>query len=178
MEHEKDDSTIPVSQGFITSRLGNRNAKMTTLEIPCGVEGWSILYCWVPLKDLKASNPIQLAEYAVANNIDHEPAFNRLVRHMLRAQDNMIGKVQSHYWHATHKFGIKLPNPVEEASRFDIDTGTSFWRDVIAALQGLCCLWKIQCICRLYAVRASHARLSRNWLPPLGFWHEDGWKFR
>jgi hypothetical protein len=30
---------------------------------------------WVKLKDLKASNPIELAEYAVVNRIAEEPAF-------------------------------------------------------------------------------------------------------
>ena len=27
---------------------------------------------WVPLKDLKTANPLELAEYVVANNIDKE----------------------------------------------------------------------------------------------------------
>ena len=32
---------------------------------------------WVPLKDLKNSNPVDLAEYAVANALEEEPAFKR-----------------------------------------------------------------------------------------------------
>ena len=31
---------------------------------------------WIPLKDLKASNPIEVANYSVDRNIDYEPAFN------------------------------------------------------------------------------------------------------
>ena len=45
--------------------------------------GWSLLVewkngssAWVSLKDLKVSNAVELAEYAIANNIDEEPAFN------------------------------------------------------------------------------------------------------
>ena len=29
----------------------------------------------VPLKDLKVSNPVEVAEYATANNLEEEPAF-------------------------------------------------------------------------------------------------------
>ena len=30
---------------------------------------------WISLKDLKESNPVELAEYAVSKIIDHNPAF-------------------------------------------------------------------------------------------------------
>ena len=30
---------------------------------------------WITLKDLKTSKPVELAEYAVANNIEDEPDF-------------------------------------------------------------------------------------------------------
>ena len=33
-------------------------------------------FYWVPLKNLKQSNPVDLSEYAVANGISDEPAFN------------------------------------------------------------------------------------------------------
>jgi hypothetical protein len=131
IEHKKDNSAIPIDQGYITSHSGNRHPKKTT-------RGWKLLVewkdgsvSWVPLKDLKASNPLQLAEYAVANNIDHEPAFNWWVHHTLKVRDRVIGKVQSRYWRTTHKFGIKLPKTVEEAYRIDEETGTTFWREAI-----------------------------------------------
>jgi hypothetical protein len=45
-------------------------------------KGWQLCVAWkdgstswIPLKDLKASNPLQVAEYAVAHNIANEPAF-------------------------------------------------------------------------------------------------------
>eukprot|EP00979_Chaetoceros_neogracilis_P016060 scaffold6898_cov247-Chaetoceros_neogracile.AAC.1 len=64
---------------------------------------------WVPLKDLKASNPLELAEYAVANEIDDEPAFKWWVKETLKRRDRIIGKVQSKYWRTSHKFGIEVP---------------------------------------------------------------------
>jgi len=86
---------------------------------------------WVPLKDLKASNPVELAEYAIANNIAHEPAFKWWVKATLRTKDRIIGKVKSRYWRTTHKFGIRLPKTVEEAYEIDRQTGTDFWRKAI-----------------------------------------------
>ena len=45
-------------------------------------KGWSFLVqwkrgeaTWVPLKDLKKSNPIELAEFAVSRKLDKKPAF-------------------------------------------------------------------------------------------------------
>ena len=45
--------------------------------------GWQLLVKWkdrsmdwISLKDLKAANPLELAEYAVAKNINDEPAFD------------------------------------------------------------------------------------------------------
>jgi hypothetical protein len=76
VEHQRDASAISIENGYITSQSGNCHPKKFT-------QGWKLLVewkdgsvSWVPLKDLKASNPIQLAEYAIANNIDCEPAFN------------------------------------------------------------------------------------------------------
>jgi hypothetical protein len=51
-------------------------------RFPRTTKGWSLCVewedgstSWVPLLDLKESNPIEVAEYAVARGIDREPAF-------------------------------------------------------------------------------------------------------
>ena len=87
--------------------------------------------CWVPLKELKASNPVELTEYAVANRIDDEPAFNWWVSHTLRKRNRIISKVKSCYWRTTHKFGVKLPKSVKEALEIDRLTGTDLWAKAI-----------------------------------------------
>jgi hypothetical protein len=75
IDHAKDNSAIPISDGFTVGFNGNRVPKKTT-------RGWKLLCqwrdestSWVSLVDLKDSNPVKLAEYAVANKIDQEPAF-------------------------------------------------------------------------------------------------------
>jgi hypothetical protein len=57
------------------NRHGQRRPKLTT-------RGWKLMVSWkdgstvwIPLKDLKEANPIEVAEYAVANKIAEEPAF-------------------------------------------------------------------------------------------------------
>jgi hypothetical protein len=64
-------------------------------------QGWQFLVLWkdkltswVKLKDLKASNPDELAEYAVANWIAEEPAFKWWVSNTLHKQNHMILKVK------------------------------------------------------------------------------------
>ena len=66
-DHHKDNSVVPISDGMIQNASGMAKPKKTT-------RGWELLMQfkdgsidWVKLKDLKASNPIELAEYAVEN---------------------------------------------------------------------------------------------------------------
>jgi hypothetical protein len=105
---------------------------------PMTTKGWKLLVqwkdkttSWIPLKDLKESNPVETAEYAVANQISDEPAFAWWVRKVLRRRDRIIKKVKSRYWKRTHKFGIEMPKSVAEALKVDRDTGTDFWRKAI-----------------------------------------------
>jgi transcriptional accessory protein Tex/SPT6 len=83
---------------------------------------------WVKLKDLKASNPVELAEYAVANWIAEEPAFKWWVSNTLRKRNHIISKVKKKYWQMTHKFGCKLPHSVKEALEIDRQMGTDHWQ--------------------------------------------------
>ena len=130
-DHKSSSNAIGVKDGFNTSHNGRKVPKITTI-------GWTLLVewkdessSWVPLKDLKISNPIELAEYAVANKIDHEPAFNWWVQRTLKIRHRIVNKVKSKYWDTTHKFGIRLPKTVTEALYIDKETGTTFWADAI-----------------------------------------------
>jgi hypothetical protein len=131
IDHRRDNSAIAITDGFTISRNGNRTPKKTT-------RGWQLL-CqwkdgssdWVPLVELKDSNPVDLAEYAVANKVQEEPAFKWWVSHVLRKRNRIIAKIKSRYWSTTHKFGIRLPKSVREALMIDQETGTTFWTDAI-----------------------------------------------
>jgi hypothetical protein len=83
------------------------------------------------LSELKASNPVEVAEYAVANKIVEEPAFAWWVKDVFRRRNRIISKVKSRYWKTTHKFGIRLPRSVQQALQIDEETGTDLWRQAI-----------------------------------------------
>jgi hypothetical protein len=131
IEHSKDGNAIDITNGFTISANGNRVPKKTT-------RGWKLLCTWkdgssnwIDLKELKDSNPIEVAEYAVANKIQEEPDFKWWVSDVLRRRNRIINKVKSRYWKMTHKFGIKVPHSVQEALHFDEESGTTFWTDAI-----------------------------------------------
>ena len=128
-DHRKDGTALNVAQGSFTMSAGNPVSKRTT-------RGWHILIEWRDgtmdwhrLADVKDSYPVQLAEYAVANGIDHEPAFKWWVKKTLKRKQWIIGKVKSKYWRSTHKFGIEIPKSVSEA--YKIFSGSNHWTRAI-----------------------------------------------
>jgi hypothetical protein len=83
------------------------------------------------LKDLKESRPVLVAEYAVANKLVSEPAFNWWVKTVLRRRDCIIKAVKTRYQRCEQKFGLELPKTVKQALEIDEETGTTYWRDAI-----------------------------------------------
>ena len=82
---------------------------------------------WVDLDIVKEANPIELAEYAVANKIDDEPAFAWWVAYTLKKRERIISKVKSKYWKTSHKYGVRLPKSAEEALRIEKESETDYW---------------------------------------------------
>ena len=80
---------------------------------------------------MKESNPIEVAEYAVANCIVEEPEFKWWVSRTVRKHNRVIYKLKGKYWRTTHKFVIKLPKYVKEDLDIDRITVTDFWKKAI-----------------------------------------------
>ena len=73
--HSKDKGYVEKKDRWLVTKRGNRVQRKTTI-------GWNFLcdckdgsQTWVPLKLLKESNPVEVAKYVKARNIDDEPAF-------------------------------------------------------------------------------------------------------
>ena len=49
------------------------------------------------LADLKESNPIELAEYAIANGLEKEPAFAWWIPFTLKKRERIVAAVNSRY---------------------------------------------------------------------------------
>jgi hypothetical protein len=75
VDHKKEESAVPKKDAFIWIR-GQKYPRKTT-------KGWKLCVkwkdgttSWVPLSTLKESNPVEIAEYAVAHGLSKEPAFS------------------------------------------------------------------------------------------------------
>ena len=114
-DHNSYGNEISIIDGFIKSINGNNFPKKTTaggeLQLYWNYGSTS----WVPLKDIKASNPLELEEHAINNKIEGEPAFRWRVRDVVKKLYLVIWKVSKKYWKTSHKFAIRIIKTVYEA---------------------------------------------------------------
>ena len=75
LDHRKDENALTEKDAWFTTKLGKKKRRITT-------KGWSFLIQWrdgsadwLTMRELKVSFPVELAEYAKSQGIDHEPAF-------------------------------------------------------------------------------------------------------
>jgi hypothetical protein len=77
---------------------------------------------------------LEVAEYAVSQGIENEPAFNWWVDWVLKKRERIIKAVkcrQAKYLKKNFKFGIEVPWTVKEAYEFDRKNGNTLWADAI-----------------------------------------------
>ena len=94
------------------------------------MEGWYHLLGKV--SNLKESYPVELAEYAVTQGINHQPASCWGEAHNLQKRDQIIAAVKKHYHKRTYKFGIEVPKTVKHALKINSENGNTLWQDAIA----------------------------------------------
>ena len=89
--------------------------------------GWQI-FCqwqdsstsWEKLSELKDSHPVQRAEFANAQGIDHKSAFNWSVKHVLKKRDRIITSIrnlQTRYLKIGQNFTGMLRGNTNECTR-------------------------------------------------------------
>ena len=131
VDHRSNDQAVRKEDGYVIDDRGKRHPKITTRGYDFNVRWKDGSTCWVPLTDLKEAYMLEVAEYAVANQIAEEPAFAWWVRSALRLRDRVIKKTKTRYLKRTHKYGVQLPKTVAEALQIDADSGTDFWREAL-----------------------------------------------
>ena len=129
--HRSDENAVRAPDGYTKDSRGRKSRKITT-------KGWDLLVkwrdgskSWLPLCDLKESNPLDVAEYALANNISKEPAFAWWTPHALKKRDSIVMAVRQRATFKDNKYGIKVPKNIVEAYAFDRENGNFIWRDAI-----------------------------------------------
>ena len=82
--HRKTEDAIEKANGYYTTKSGTERRVITT-------KGWDLQVRWengdtsfIPLKDIKETNPIEVAEYAITNKLEREPTFAWRVKPALK----------------------------------------------------------------------------------------------
>ena len=136
VDYRKTDKALTLEKQCVTDASGRVRRKKTCAgwQICCQWRDGST--SWQELNLLRNSHPVETAEYAIAQRIDREPAFNWWVPHVIKKREAIIQAVKSRktgVHRKSHKFGIEVPTSVEHALRLDAQNGNTHWADAIAA---------------------------------------------
>ena len=109
LDHKRDGSALRMNEKYIKSK--NRQMKLRQNTV-----GWSYLVrmkdgteSWTILRVLKESNPVDVAEYVLAQNINNETVFAWWVPYNLRKRYVTLLSINSWAKKRTHKYGIEIP---------------------------------------------------------------------
>ena len=131
IDHRKSEDALSKDKAFV--ELNGRRKRIHTTK------GWDLLVkwkddsqSWIPLKDVKESNPLETAEYATSRGIDTEPAFAWWVKHVERIKSRAISRLRASQ-QSKHRirFGIEVPDTIDEALNLDKTNGNDLWRNAI-----------------------------------------------
>ena len=93
LDHKRDGTSVSMSEKYFTTKHGKRTMRQST-------KGWSFHIkwrdgntSWVDLKDLKETNPVDIAEYATSRGIQDELAFAWWLPYTLRKRDVIVSAV-------------------------------------------------------------------------------------
>jgi len=128
----KRDLKVVTNEPFVTTNNGLGRARKT-------IKGWKLKVVWtdgssswVPLRDLKESHLVEVAQFAVARNIVDKPAFAWWVPYTLRKKQVIISKLKACLRKMTHKYRVKMSTSVEHAFELDRSNGNTLWRNVLS----------------------------------------------
>jgi hypothetical protein len=129
--HKKNKNAVDTKDRFVTIK-DRRYPRKTTAGWHFEVafkDGSSRSSQWIPLKELKESHPVQVAEYVTAKGIAQEPAFRWWVPYTLKKMKAIVSAVKSRLKHTTHKYGVEVPRSFNHAKQLDKKNGNTLWID-------------------------------------------------
>mmetsp|Transcript_10686 Transcript_10686/g.15073 ORF Transcript_10686/g.15073 Transcript_10686/m.15073 type:complete len:195 (+) Transcript_10686:622-1206(+) len=110
ISHEKGQDALEPEEAYKSINGRNKKFKKTT-------KGWRTLILkkdgqqsWVPMKDIKDTYPLALAEYAEKVGIHEEAAFWWWIPHVKRKKSQIIAAVNRRMIKKTHKFEVEVPS--------------------------------------------------------------------
>ena len=132
LDHRREGNAVPRGKMHVTTRNGQKKLRQSTVGWKFLVEYTNGRKQWMQLSDLKETNPVDVAEYVTARNLVDEVAFQWWVPYTLRKKARIIAAVKSRAKRKTHKYGIEVPQSVEDAFRIDRENGNSMWQQALA----------------------------------------------
>ena len=130
INHRKKKNAMDKADQFRI--IGNKRVqKKTTTGWDFEVEWKDGSTSWLPLKELKETNPVEVAQYAKSNQIIEEPAFIWWAPFVLKKLIRMIKMSKSKHVRKNYKFGIQIPTSIQEAQALDRENGNDFWYKAI-----------------------------------------------
>jgi len=121
MDHSMDEQAVEKKDKYVQTKSGARRFRKTTA-------GWKLLVQWkdgseqwIPLRILKESNPVEVAEYTIAKGLDDEAAFAWWVPYTMRKRGRIISSVNVRVKKATHKYGIEVQTLIDHARQINKD---------------------------------------------------------
>ena len=129
--HRNTDESIENSDGYTKDSKGRRSRKITTKGYDFLTKFMNSSESWIPLADLKEYNPLEIAEYAISNKLEKEPAFAWWVPHVIKKQNKIISALASRVQINNMKYGMRIPTSITEAYEIDKENGNTIWRDAI-----------------------------------------------
>jgi hypothetical protein len=129
VDHKSSGEAVKIPDKYIVSKNGTKQIWQTTIVWKFLVQWSNGSRQWIALKVLKKSNPVQVAEYVTACNLEEEPAFAWWVSNVLRKQDVIVSAVNSWMKQTSHKYGVELPCSVSHETEIDHKNKNTFWSD-------------------------------------------------
>lgn len=130
-DHRMSEDAVKIKNQYMVMKNGRKKLRQTTKGWDLCVQWRSGEEQWIPLRILKESNPVEVADYAAINGLLKEPAFKWWAPYTLRKRDQIISKVVSRVKKKSHKYGVQIPRSVQEAYELDQRNGNNLWRAAI-----------------------------------------------
>ena len=129
--HRFTPECVNEDEGWYTTPQGAKKRVITTKGCDINVSWKDGTSSWIPLKDMKEANPLEVAEYASKSRIESHPVFAWWVPQTIKRRDKIIKQVTHRLAKKQVKFGIKVPSSVDEAMELDKANGNTLWFDAI-----------------------------------------------
>ena len=129
--HRFNNDYINENDGWYITPQGSKKRRITTRGCDLNVQWTDGTSSWIPLKDMKESNPLEVSDYAIRNSIGHHPVFAWWVPQTIKRKERIVKQISHRLAKKQFKFGIKVPNSVNEALSLDKENNNTLWHEAI-----------------------------------------------